>query len=198
MNKIFYLFFSAIFAIILAGCNLQSGSSNFQSNASGNQVISSDMSALADTSTVNPVPMQVEFMASKVSWTNSEYVGHAFMCISMPVSTGSKEDCYGFYPVNNSIKGFVGGPGVTQLEFQKNPSRFTRVTVSLKKPINEEQRRRLLRLVDQWNNAKYDLLDASCIDLVNEAAAIIGLNRPQRVSTDLPEAYLRKLVAANP
>src|SRR5258708_37814388 len=83
-------------------------------------------SGYADTA--SPPPIQIEFMASATSWTNNEYVGHAFLCISIPLNSGIKEDCYGFYPRSSSPKGFIGGPGVTVSEFQKNPSRFSRVT----------------------------------------------------------------------
>jgi hypothetical protein len=144
-----------------------------------------------------PPPIQVEFMASETSWTKQEYVGHAFMCISIPLNSGVKEDCYGFYPRVNSLSGYVGGPGVAVSEFQKNPSRFSRVNVSIKKPITDEQRRAILKLVNEWNSKKYDLTDQSCIDFVNTIAQKLNWRTPKREATDLPETYLKKLADAN-
>jgi len=151
----------------------------------------------AASTTPPPTPIQVELMASEVSWTNQEYVGHAFMCISIPLNSGIKEDCYGFYPKTNSVVGFIGGPGLTDSEFDRKPSRFSRVTVSYKKPITDEQRRAILKLVDEWNTKAYNLTDQSCLDFVNSVAQKLKWKTPPRVATDLPETFLKKLVAAN-
>jgi hypothetical protein len=80
----------------------------------------------------------------------------------------------------------------------RNPSRFSRVTVSIKKPISDADRRSVLKLTDDWNKKKYDLTDQSCIDFVNSVGKLLGWNTPPRVSTDLPETFLKKLVDANP
>ena len=69
---------------------------------------------------------QVQFMASDTSWSNSEYVGHAFMVISTRIANGSKEDAYGFYPKGS--KAFIYGPGIVNSKFTKNPSRLSRIT----------------------------------------------------------------------
>lgn len=148
--------------------------------------------------TCPPPPIQIQFMASTTSWTNAEYVGHAFMCISIPLNAGVKEDCFGFYPKPGGRFAFVGGPGVTEPEFVKKPSRFSRVTVSVKNSITEEQRRRVLKLTNAWNAKTYDLTDQSCIDFVNSIAQALSWATPDRVSTDLPETFLRKLADANP
>lgn len=143
-----------------------------------------------------PPSIQVEVMASEVSWSNQEFVGHAFMCISIPLSSGIKEDCYGFYP-RNTVAGLIGGPGLTASEANKNPSRFSRITISYKRPITDEQRRAILKLVDEWNTHEYRLTNQSCIDFVNSVAQKLEWKTPPRVATDLPEAFLRKLVEAN-
>jgi hypothetical protein len=140
--------------------------------------------------------IQLEVMASRTSWTNAEFVGHAFMCIAIPISTGIKEDCFGFYPRKGG-KAFIGGPGVVNSEFQKNPRRFSRVTVSFKRPISEDQRRQIISMIDGWNSKDYNLTHRNCIDFVNSIAQMLGWRTPTRVPTDLPETYLRKLVEAN-
>lgn len=148
--------------------------------------------------TISAQSIQVEFVASNVSWTNSEYTGHAFMCIILPTGSGPKEDCYGFYPRNSGIKGFIGGPGVVQSEFQKKPSRFSRITTSIRKnSISEDQRRAILKLVNDWNNKNYDLTNQSCIDFVAAVAKEINWEVPSREATELPETYLNKLKYAN-
>lgn len=137
--------------------------------------------------------IQVEFAASNISWTNAEYTGHAFMCIIVPTSSGPKEDCFGFYPKNGGVKGFIGGPGVVHSEFQKNPSRFSRLTTSIRKKISTEQRRVIMRIVNDWNTKNYDLTNQSCIDFVASIAKEINWEIPAREATDLPEGFLNKL-----
>jgi hypothetical protein len=151
---------------------------------------------LSFANTPSTQQIQVEFMASKLSWGAREFVGHAFMCISVPVGAGIKEDCYGFYPKEGG-KGVIQGPGVINPEFQKNPARFSRVTVSIKKPITLEQRRQILTMVDEWDTKDYDLIDQNCNDFINSIAQALGWNTPPRDRTDLPETFLKKLKEAN-
>jgi hypothetical protein len=140
--------------------------------------------------------IRVEFMASDVSWTNSEYTGHAFMCISITTNTGIKEDCYGFYPKEGS-KGFIGGDGVIEEEFKKNPSRFSRIGISLRKRINENIRVEILKLVNDWNNKPYDLTDQSCIDFVVAVLKLTNWTLPARNLTETPRDYLKKVQYEN-
>src|SRR5690242_12658216 len=121
----------------------------------------------------NAQDLHVEFAASDISWTHSEYTGHAFMCLIVNTNTEPKEDCYGFYPKDGS-KGFIGGPGVVQSEFRKNPTRYSRLVKSIRKRITEDQRRGVLRLVNDWNTKNYDLTDQSCIDFVASVAKEIN------------------------
>lgn len=144
----------------------------------------------------NAQDIRVEFMASDTSWIESAYTGHAFMCIRLRINSGWKEDCYGFYPKSGS-KGFIGGPGLVQSEFQKNPSRFARIGISISKPINESQRLEILRLVNVWNGEPFDLTNRNCIDFVASVAKDIGWLLPAREPTELPRAYLKKLQDEN-
>jgi hypothetical protein len=169
----------------------------------GNRKVLSSIAALAIVLLLpgylngGPVPIQIEIMAAKPSWSDSEFVGHAFMCISLPVEAGSKEDFYGFYPKNGG-KGMIFGPGVINSETAHNPGRFSRVVASFKRPITEEQRRAILKLADEWNSKNYSLMTRSCIDFVDSVVRKLGWNPPARVATDFPEDYVRKLIAANP
>ena len=52
--------------------------------------------------------INLEIMASRVSTIKGEFTGHAFMCIALLLNSGIKEDCYGFYPKTDNIKGYVG------------------------------------------------------------------------------------------
>jgi hypothetical protein len=152
--------------------------------------------AVRSADAVGAPPMTVELMAAKPSWVDKQFVGHAFLCLAVPVGSGVKEDCFGFYPVGG--KAFIGGPqGIVQSEFVKSPTRFALVTISLKKPITDQQRREVYRMIKDWNSKQYHLTHQSCIDFVDSVARTLDWHTPPRVPTDLPEAYLTKLVNAN-
>jgi hypothetical protein len=92
-------------------------------------------------SRTNAQVKQVELMAADISWTNSSYTGYAFMCLT----TGASEECYGFYPKPGN-KGFIGGPGVAQPQFQKTPQRFSALSVSIRKQITTAQRQKIMHV----------------------------------------------------
>lgn len=140
----------------------------------------------------------LELMASRVSTINGEFTGHAFMCIELLLNSGIKEDCYGFYPKTDNIKGYIGGPGVVQSEFQKKPDRFSRVDQSVKTPITIGQRAKILGLVNDWDKADYSLTKQQCVDFVSSVAAAAGLKIPSRDAADFPVDFLKKLRALNP
>jgi len=140
----------------------------------------------------------LELMASRVSVINGEFTGHAFMCIELLLSSGIKEDCYGFYPKADNMKGYVGGPGVVQSEFQKKPDRFSRVEQSVKTPITTAQRSKILGLVNDWDKADYSLTKQQCIDFISSVATAAGLKIPPRNTTDFPLDFLKKLRSLNP
>lgn len=140
----------------------------------------------------------LELMASRVSVVNGEFTGHAFMCIELLLNNGIKEDCYGFYPKIDNIHGYIGGPGVVQSEFQKNPDRFSRVEQSIKKPLSPAQRGKILGLVNDWDKTNYSLTQQQCVDFIRSVAAAAGLKLPPRDGTDFPTDFLKKLKALNP
>jgi hypothetical protein len=133
----------------------------------------------------------VQFLAARTSWAESEFVGHAFMIISTRVGNGSKEDSYGFYAKGS--KGVIIGPGIIISEFTENPSRFARISVSIRRPITIEQRRAVLRLVADWNAKNYSLVTRNCIDFVHAVASYLGWKVPPRNRSEMPETYLRRL-----
>jgi hypothetical protein len=140
----------------------------------------------------------LELMASRVSVINGEFTGHAFMCIELLLNSGIKEECYGFYPKDDNIKGYIGGPGVVQSEFQKKPDRFSRVEQSIKTKITIAQRSKILGLVNDWDKADYNLTKQQCVDFISSVAVAAGLKSPPRVVTDFPLDYLNKLKSLNP
>jgi hypothetical protein len=142
--------------------------------------------------------IRLEIMASRVSTVNGEFTGHAFMCLELLLNSGIKEDCYGFYPKNDNIKGFVGGPGAVNSEFKKNPSRFSRIDQSLKVPISDVQRRTILGLVNDWDSKNYDLTKEQCVDFIRAVAQAAGLKVPPRDTLDFPVDLVAKLKKLNP
>ncbi len=141
--------------------------------------------------------INLQIMATRVSSINNEFTGHAFMCIDLLLKSGVKEDCYGFYPKQDNITGYVGGPGVVNSEFMKKPSRFSRVDVSLSVAISDEQRRNILGLVNDWNSKYYDLSKQNCVDFVRAVAATAGLKVPVRDVSDFPVDLVIKLRKIN-
>ncbi len=138
-------------------------------------------------------------MASKISWADSQYVGHAFLCVGLQLNGGIKEDCLGFYPADSNIKSFLGGPGVVENEFAaKRPSHFGNVTVSVQKELTDEQRRAVYRAADDYNAAHYNLTDSNCIDFVDKVVKIVGWKSPARSPGQLPVDYVQELKRLNP
>lgn len=147
--------------------------------------------------TAAPGDIYADFYGSQTSWAHKEFSGHAFLCIALHLSSGIKEECYGFYPKEGD-KGFVGGPGVTVSEFRKNPGRFSRIDTTVKTKITDDQRRQILRLIDSWNDKDFILAENNCIDLVHEAVGKTSLKRPDRSRFQTPAAYMQELARLNP
>lgn len=124
--------------------------------------------------------------------------GHAFMCIAVPLKSGVKEDCYGFYSKSGG-KGVIGGPGIVRDEIgDGRPTRFSEVAVSVKKKISPDQRKALLALAEKWNSMRYELALNNCIDFVQQVAAATGMKLPDRKRYVLPKTYVQALAALNP
>ena len=141
--------------------------------------------------------IQLEVMAAEPDIYLNKEVGHAFMCLSIKTNNSIKEDCYGFYPAAGGIFKILG-PGIVQPEPRPEKIvRFSKVTVSYKKPISEEKRGQIIKLVEEWNKKRYSLTSQNCIDFVIAIAQAVGWKTPQRGGTEYPDAYLKRLVKAN-
>ncbi len=117
----------------------------------------------------------LEIMASRTSWANKEFTGHAFLCIAINLRSGIKEDCYGFYPIGSGMTAAISGTGGLASEFTKNPTRFGRVDASVKKGITSDQRRIVIDKITDWDKKNFELNDQNCIDFVNSVAeALVG------------------------
>ncbi|WP_424140480.1 hypothetical protein [Roseomonas chloroacetimidivorans] len=139
----------------------------------------------------------LQIMGSDTSWAAREFTGHAFSCIILHLNNGVKEDCYGFYPAGEGTRAVVSGPGVVNSEMDQNPSRFSRVTVSVERKITDSQRREILQRMSAWNSGRYNLTNSSCIDLAHDVAGVAGLRRPDRGALQLPVDYVRELDKLN-
>src|SRR6516162_6712686 len=97
-------------------------------------LISLALVVLTFSAAAAPGDIMLELMASPAKFTDSLSLGHAFFCVEYQLNSGIKEDCFVFYPKTTSGM-FVGGPGVTNSEFQKNPQRFSNVVSSYKSQL---------------------------------------------------------------
>ncbi len=120
--------------------------------------------------------------------------GHAFVCISYHLSSGIKEDCFGFYPASSGNEAVIGGDSLND-EFQKNPDRFSNVSWSLKKKLGSTQRQSFFQIVNDANSRTFSLTKYNCGDFVFDAVQAIGWSNVSKGL--LPEPYVRDLVVVN-
>jgi hypothetical protein len=147
--------------------------------------------------------------------------GHIFMIISIPTLHGPKEDAYGFYseasvtPVKENataieklqnIKLQIRGPGLTRSEFRcgvkddcnvksdddrKELKRFSESVDSVRIPITEDQRKKIIGEVETWDHAEYNLFTKNCNDFISAVAEDLKYPSPDRLL--VPEMYLKAL-----
>src|SRR5215475_3860344 len=75
----------------------------------------------------------IEFMARPTAPITGHTPGHIFVCISLDLAPGIKEECFGFYP-QDPLKAFDGA-GTVSNEFKK-PA-IQNVSISLRHKINQ-------------------------------------------------------------
>lgn len=134
---------------------------------------------------------------AKISWSDKEYVGHSFLCISLHTNIGPKEDCFGFYPRNNTALMFIGTPGATNSEFIKNPRRFSKVETSVEIKVSKKERSDIMTLADSWNKKSYSFIDQNCINFVEAVLRLTTANVPKRVKFKSPGEYVKELARLN-
>jgi hypothetical protein len=140
----------------------------------------------------------LEIDAASVSVASGSWTGHAFLCVRYKLNQGTKEDCYGFYPATAGF-GMIFGPGIVSPEpTPDHPDRFAQVAVSVQKSITLDQRRAILRSIDTWNSAKYNITDRNCIDFIDNAARLGGMTVPDRTKFQFPVDYVTLLATLNP
>lgn len=144
-----------------------------------------------------PGDIYVQFYGAQISWLDKEYAGHSFLCVVLHLNNGTKEECFGFYPKTDGVEMFIGTPGATRSEFAKNPTRFSRTTVTVEVKIDEAARRRILEQANQWNGRTYKLSDSNCIDFVHAALGATTLKRPDRQRFTFPTSYMQELKRLN-
>jgi hypothetical protein len=150
--------------------------------------------------TANPGDIYLYLYSSSRSWENRSVFGHAFACMAYHLSSGIKEECYGFYPKTTGAL-LVGGPGVADNEgLAKRPNRFNpgELTGEIGLKITSDQRHDFFVLLDTWNSRNYNLTNSNCIDFIDAVAASLHLNRPPRSPGQTPTAYLTELKRLNP
>ena len=136
----------------------------------------------------------MQIMATDGNWADKSFTGHAFVCLQLRLSTGIKEDCYGFYP-KGTTSTIVGGPGVVDSEFnfaERPMTRFSNVKVSVTKGVSLEVRAKILKLIQGWKK-DFELSSTNCVAFANAVADLAGLRIPSGTGLTTPVNYVTHL-----
>lgn len=147
--------------------------------------------------------------------------GHIFMIISIPTLHGPKEEAYGFYSKASvthldehatlsenaqHVKLEIKGPGLTKSEFRcgikddcdvksdddrKELKRFSESVDSVRIPITEDQRKKIIGEVETWNHKEYELTSQNCVEFVSTVVKDLDYPSPLRILP--PTVYLTAL-----
>jgi hypothetical protein len=140
-----------------------------------------------------PGEIYLEFYGSPESRTSP---GHAFMCISLHLNAGTKEDCYGFYP--QDITQILDGKGKVESELSRNDNRFKSVKVSSIHKVSDAQRREALGQIRRYAGERYDIIVNNCGDMMLDVAKAAGLKTPSRGEFKRPITFVELLKRLNP
>lgn len=125
-------------------------------------------------------------------------VGHAFACMVYHLSSGIKEDCYGFYPTTAQQQAKIVGTNLVN-EFKVDKvNRFSAITVSVKRKVTDAERKAFIKAIDTWNGKSWKLNGPNCADFVHHAAGAAGFKQADRATVQTPSQYVEKLKALNP
>jgi hypothetical protein len=99
---------------------------------------------------------------------HSTTLGHAFLIIGLKTNHGIKEEIFGFYPVKNSLKGVLKGPGMLKSEERCGPdddcgpkhvgelrNRLSEVTQSVTVPITLDQVKTVYGVIRKWDSQSF-------------------------------------------
>ena len=122
-------------------------------------------------------------------------LGHAFMVIKVRTDHGFKEDAFGFYSdpparPQDLPRLVIGTRGALHHEFDRNPERFAKIEESIEIPITYDQRKEIYKVVNEWNNHHYSLLDENCIKFVDQVVEKTGVPIPDRGITTTANQYI--------
>ena len=148
--------------------------------------------------------------------------GHAFLIIGLKTNFGVKEEIYGFYPVKNTLKGMIKGPGMLKSEFRCGPNddcgpkhiaelrnRLSEVTTSVTVPATLDDVKKVYEVVKQWDNSSYPdpasnkqvvpqpegdykLFNRNCIDFIAAVAKELGYPTPDRAALQYPDDFIKQ------
>ena len=157
----------------------------------------------------------VQFVARGMQPTPKEVIqgdshalsaGHVFMIISIPTLHGPKEEAYGFYPKNDTLTGVIKGPGMPKSEYRcgtnddcspsnyaKFLKHFSESDDSVRIPITEDQRKKIISEIDTWDHKEYRFTSESCMDFVNAAVKNLGYPPVPRYPIQRPTEFLERL-----
>lgn len=132
--------------------------------------------------------------------------GHVFMIISIPTLHGPKEEAYGFYAKKDTLSGVIKGPGMAKSEYRcganddcsrsdytKFLKRFSESDDSVRIPVTEDQRKKIISEMDTWNHKEYRLTTESCMDFANTVVKDLGYPAVPRYPIQRPTEFLDKL-----
>jgi hypothetical protein len=146
------------------------------------------------------------------------FTGHAFLIISLWTNSGSKEEIFGFYPVEGSLKGMIKGPGMLKSEERCGPNddcgpqrraellnRLSEAKESVAVPLTLEQRAAVYSEIKKWDSkstssgwkqivpssdTEYRLFDSNCIDFIAAVASRLGYPTPDRFDLQTPTQFM--------
>lgn len=135
-----------------------------------------------------PDEYKLTLLARPESILSDKSPGHTFFCITAMLSSGPKEECFGFYPTGH---GYFGDPGTLNNEFTR--ASIQAVTESLELKMTPETRAAVYATIKQWAGADYHIALNNCGDFVFAVAKAAGMDLPQRSEVTRPVDFVRAL-----
>jgi hypothetical protein len=93
------------------------------------------------------------------------------------------------------MKAAIGGPGKIEQSDIRRISDTSSGTSAV--PITDDQRRAILKRMDEWSGKQYQLNYSNCIDFVDSIVRMLGLRAPNRSPVQKPIDYVKELKKLN-